>query len=181
MTVNWVSLRRSARKYPNIYNYVEQIRPRANKSDDNGSPFIYKQTYDTIKASIRIWYNVYSDTLLNLVRSSTPLSTKEWRRCIPDSPVWCVYMVAIYILPATPFTMIDRLSLFKLRWDQLTTGVWRIELSYINIREYKGRSKGRVRDTVSQTRPFDGPLYSRMFIYEKSIFHAHLWDRIIGL
>ena len=36
----------------------------------------------------------------------------------------------------------------------------RIELSYRNIREYKGRSKGRARGPVPRTRPFDRPLYS---------------------
>ena len=48
---------------------------------------------------------------------------------------------------------------------------WRIEFSYRNIREYKGRSKGRVRDTVSRTRPFDRALYSRIFRYKNWILH----------
>jgi hypothetical protein len=46
---------------------------------------------------------------------------------------------------------------------------WRIELSYRNIREYKGRSKGRVREATSRTRPFDRPLYPWIFLYENSI------------
>ena len=81
------------------------------------------------------------------------------------------------ILPAIAFTLILRLSFFKLRWH-LNYQARKIDFSYRNILEYKARSKGRARGATPRTRPLDRALYSRIFLFENVILHACLWDRI---
>jgi hypothetical protein len=51
-------------------------------------------------------------------------------------------------------------TMYQLIYSSAQTRAWRIEFSYRYIREYKARSKGRVRDAASRIRPFDRALYS---------------------
>jgi hypothetical protein len=49
-------------------------------------------------------------------------------------------------------------TLYQLIYTPAQTQLWSIQFSYKNIREYKARSKGRVRAAAARGRPFDHAL-----------------------